>query len=125
MISMTFDLDFIFPIRDVASADLMLLKATCLWNAGIIDDRQRKLVQQRAARFMRGNVIADGNPRTVEMPIQHFGFVLRGVVLKFRRMASKRRIESFVSFLKKIPERLQLAVHNSHLANRPGHTQGG
>jgi hypothetical protein len=46
----------------------MLLKATCLWNAGIIDDRQRKLVQQRAARFLRGNAIADGNPRTVEMP---------------------------------------------------------
>jgi hypothetical protein len=48
---MAFDLDLIFPIRDVASADLMMLKATCLWNAGIIDDRQRKLVQQRAARF--------------------------------------------------------------------------
>ena len=71
MTSMTFDLDLIFPIRDVASAELMLLKATCLWNAGIIDDRQRKLVQQRAARFLRGNAIADGNPRTVEMPIQH------------------------------------------------------
>jgi hypothetical protein len=71
MTSMTFDLDLIFPIRDVASAELMLLKATCLWNAGIIDDRQRKLVQQQAARFLRGNAIADGNPRTVEMPIQH------------------------------------------------------
>jgi hypothetical protein len=37
MTSMAFDLDLIFPIRDVASADLMMLKATCLWNAGIID----------------------------------------------------------------------------------------
>jgi hypothetical protein len=35
-------LDLTFPIRDVRSADLMLLKASCLWNAGIIDDRQRK-----------------------------------------------------------------------------------
>jgi hypothetical protein len=54
MTSMAFDLDLIFPIRDVASADLMMLKATCLWNARIIDDRQRKLVQQRAARFSAG-----------------------------------------------------------------------
>src|ERR1700730_17244102 len=54
MTSTAFDLDLIFPIRDVASADLMMLKATCLWNAGIIDDRQRKLVQQRAAGFSAG-----------------------------------------------------------------------
>ena len=45
---MSFDLDLIFPIRDVPSADLMMLKAACLWNAGIIDDRQRELVHQRA-----------------------------------------------------------------------------
>jgi hypothetical protein len=70
MTSMAFDLDLIFPIRDVASADLMMLKATCLWNAGIIDVRQRKLVQQRAARFLQENAIANENPRTVEMPIQ-------------------------------------------------------
>jgi hypothetical protein len=31
----------------------MVLKAACLWNAGIIDDRQRELVQQRAERFLR------------------------------------------------------------------------
>jgi hypothetical protein len=54
MTSTAFDLDLIFPIRNVASADLMMLKATCLWNAGIIDDRQRKLVQQRAAGFSAG-----------------------------------------------------------------------
>jgi hypothetical protein len=53
MTSMAFDLDLIFPIRDVASADLMMLKATCLWNAGIIDDGERELVQQRAERFLR------------------------------------------------------------------------
>ena len=70
MTSTAFDLDLIFPIRNVASADLMMLKATCLWNAGIIDVRQRKLVQQRAARFLQGNAIANGNPRTVEIPIQ-------------------------------------------------------
>jgi hypothetical protein len=31
----------------------MMLKATCLWNAGIIDDRQRELVHQWAERFLR------------------------------------------------------------------------
>src|ERR1700730_12693110 len=69
MTSTAFGLALMFPIRSVASADLMMLKATCLWNAGIIDDRQRKLVQQRAARFLQGNAFDDGNPRTVETPI--------------------------------------------------------
>jgi hypothetical protein len=49
---MSLDLGLTFPIRDVPSADLMRLKATCLWNAGIIDDRQRELVQRRAERFL-------------------------------------------------------------------------
>jgi hypothetical protein len=35
---MSLDLDLIFSIRDVASADLMKLKANCLWSAGTIDD---------------------------------------------------------------------------------------
>jgi len=50
---MSLDLDLTFPIRDVQSADLMMLKATCLWNAGIIDDLQRELVHQWAERFLR------------------------------------------------------------------------
>jgi hypothetical protein len=50
---MSLDLDLTFPIRDVPSANLMRLKATCLWNAGIIDDGERELVQQRAERFLR------------------------------------------------------------------------
>jgi hypothetical protein len=50
---MSLDLDLTFPIRDVPSAYLMRLKATCLWNAGIIDDRQRELVQHRDERFLR------------------------------------------------------------------------
>jgi hypothetical protein len=50
---MSLDLDLTFPIRDVPSADLMKLKATCLWNAGIIDAGERELVQQRAERFLR------------------------------------------------------------------------
>src|ERR1700726_1252907 len=50
---MSLDLDLTFPIRDVPSADLMRLKATCLWNAGIIDAGERELIQQRAERFLR------------------------------------------------------------------------
>jgi hypothetical protein len=53
MTTMSLDLDLIFPIRDVPSADLMMLKAACLWNAGIIDDRQQELVHQRAEGFLR------------------------------------------------------------------------
>jgi hypothetical protein len=59
---MEFDLDLIFPIKDVTSADLMTLKARCLWNAGVVDDRQQKLVQHRAARFLELSPIAGGNP---------------------------------------------------------------
>ena len=50
---MSLDLDLTFPIRDVPSADVMRLKATRLWNAGIIGDGERELVQQRAERFLR------------------------------------------------------------------------
>jgi hypothetical protein len=51
------DLDLIFPIRDVPSAELMTLKAVCLWNAGVIDARQRKLVDQ----FLETNIPQDAS----------------------------------------------------------------
>jgi hypothetical protein len=49
---MQLDLDLIFPIRDPMSAELMTVKAVCLWNAGVIDYRQRKIVEQRAQQFL-------------------------------------------------------------------------
>ena len=49
---MQLDLDLIFPIRDPMSAELMAVKAVCLWNAGVIDYRQRKIVEQRAQQFL-------------------------------------------------------------------------
>jgi hypothetical protein len=55
MATMQFDVELIFPIRDAASAKLMTLKAACLSNAGIIDARQRKIVEQRAQRFLGQN----------------------------------------------------------------------
>jgi hypothetical protein len=57
MATMQFDLELIFPIRDAASAELMTLKAACLSNAGIIDARQRKIVEQRAQRFLGQNAL--------------------------------------------------------------------
>jgi hypothetical protein len=55
-VTMQLDLDLIFPILDVASAKLMTLKAACLWNAGVIDARQRRLVEQRAQQFLATNI---------------------------------------------------------------------
>ena len=49
---MQLNLDLIFPIRDPMSAELMAVKAVCLWNAGVIDYRQRKIVEQRAQQFL-------------------------------------------------------------------------
>ena len=57
MTIMTWNLDLIFPICDIASADLMIVKAACLWNARIIDDRQRHLIEQRAQRFLQRDTI--------------------------------------------------------------------
>jgi hypothetical protein len=57
---MSLNLDLIFPMRDIPSADLMTLKAACLRNAGIIDDRQRELVEQRAERFLRRDMAIAG-----------------------------------------------------------------
>jgi hypothetical protein len=56
MATMQFDLDLVFPIRDPASAELMMLKAACLCNAGVIDARQREIVERRARRFLEQNV---------------------------------------------------------------------
>jgi hypothetical protein len=51
--TMSLVLDLIFPIRDFPSADLMIVKATCLRNAGIINDRQWGLVYDRAEPLLR------------------------------------------------------------------------
>ncbi len=49
---MQLDLDLIFPIRDAASAELMTVKAACLCNAGVICARQKKIIEQRAERYL-------------------------------------------------------------------------
>jgi hypothetical protein len=56
---MQLDLDLVFPIRDLASAELMRVKAACLLHAGVIDDAQREIVERRAQRFLRDPMIAE------------------------------------------------------------------
>lgn len=64
---MQLDLDLIFPIRDPMSAKLMAVKAVCLWNAGVIDYRQRKIVEQRAQQFLTNHELMW--TQTVALPV--------------------------------------------------------
>ncbi len=45
------DIELIFPIKDPASAALMVIKADCLHNAGVIGDVD-KWVHSRARTFL-------------------------------------------------------------------------
>jgi hypothetical protein len=56
---MQLDLDLVFPIRDLASAELMRVKAACLQHAGVIDATQREIVERRARRFLRESMGAE------------------------------------------------------------------
>ena len=62
--TMQLDFDLIFPIRDVASAELMTLKAACLWRAGVIDARQKTVVEQRAQKFLGTKMPQDASAGT-------------------------------------------------------------
>ena len=46
------DRELIFPIKDAASAALMLIKADCLRKAGVISDGERQWVHSRARTFL-------------------------------------------------------------------------
>ena len=46
------DIELIFPIKDAASAALMLIKADCLHKAGIIDEAEKQYVHSRARTFL-------------------------------------------------------------------------
>ena len=46
------DVEVIFPIKDAASAALMVIKADCLHKAGIISDREKQWVDSRAGTFL-------------------------------------------------------------------------
>ena len=53
------DRELIFPIKDAASAALMLIKADCLRKAGVISDGERQWVHSRARTFLDGALLKD------------------------------------------------------------------
>jgi hypothetical protein len=54
-------LEIIFPVRDAASAHLALMKAECLYTAGVIDADARANLVERVSRELR----ARSDARTV------------------------------------------------------------
>ena len=64
---MQIDFDVIFSIQDPASAELMMLKAACLWNAGVIDTRQKQIVEQRAQKFFQYDKALQATSRTIDV----------------------------------------------------------
>jgi hypothetical protein len=48
-----------FPIKDAASAALMLVKADCLYEAGAISEREKQLVESRARTFLNAATVKD------------------------------------------------------------------
>ena len=46
------DIELNFPIKDAASAALMLVKADCLHKAGIINEVEKRCVHSRARTFL-------------------------------------------------------------------------
>jgi len=53
------DIEVIFPIKDAASAALMLIKADCLHKAGIINDFEKQYVDFRACIFLDDATLKD------------------------------------------------------------------
>ena len=53
------DIELIFPIKDAASAALMLIKADCLHTAGIISEAEKQWVYSRACTFLDDATLKD------------------------------------------------------------------
>ena len=53
------DIEVIFPIKDSASAALMLVKADCLHTAGIINEAEKQYVHSRARTFLDDATLVD------------------------------------------------------------------
>ena len=53
------DIESIFPIKDAASAALMVIKADCLHNAGVISDGEKQWVHTRARPFLADGTFKD------------------------------------------------------------------
>jgi hypothetical protein len=53
------DIKVIFPIKDAASAALMLIKADCLHTAGIINEAEKQYVYSTARMFLDDATLID------------------------------------------------------------------
>ena len=53
------DIELIFPIKDAASAALMLIKADRLHKAGVISELERQWVESRARIFLDAATLKD------------------------------------------------------------------
>jgi len=53
------DSELVFPIKDAASAALMLIKAGCLHTAGIINGAEKQYVHSRAHTFLDDATLKD------------------------------------------------------------------
>ena len=53
------DIELISPIKDAASAALMLIKADCLDKAGIISEAEKQWVYSRARTFLADATLKD------------------------------------------------------------------
>jgi hypothetical protein len=53
------DVELIFPIKDAASAALMVIKADCLHKAGVICDEEKQSVHSRARPFLADGALKD------------------------------------------------------------------
>jgi hypothetical protein len=53
------DSQLIFPIKDAASAALMIIKADCLHKAGIINEAEKQYVHSRARTFLDDATLID------------------------------------------------------------------
>ncbi len=54
------DIEVIFPIKDAASAALMLIKADCLHKAGIINEAEKQYIHSRACTFLDDATLKNG-----------------------------------------------------------------
>jgi len=55
----TLNIPLIFPIKDTASATLMLIKAECLHKAGLISEGEKQWVESRARIFLNAATLRD------------------------------------------------------------------
>jgi len=53
------DIELIFPIKDAASAALMLIKADCLQKADVISEAETQWVYSRARAFLADATLKD------------------------------------------------------------------